>query len=308
MTKIGFVPSGFIGDRLLTTSAMAVIKRHYPDSELYLYLSSDFWYMDEVLMSTGVVSGILRTQEELKTQCDVVLEMPHCEFSKNPVRVYCESIIDGLPMNADLTPAFVDISKLTYRTSHTESPRPYITYQIDWQHRTSLNVATIIDALVSAGFECRVVGMIGHQSNSAPVGSEQFLLEDKERRLTFNETMRSIAGAELHLCMNGGTAMFAGYVGTRCAMTTDWFYIRHNPHNLDSFSFLNWIKQTPRDVSGNPIHHMFNPLITEEQVITETFKLVDGVRGTRMLPPNVIKYPELMKYFSTNSSIPAFNY
>ena len=106
--------------------------------------------------------------------------------------------------------------------------------------------------------------------------------------------------------MNGGTAMFAGYVNTRCAMTTDWFYIRHNPHNLDSYAFLNWMKQTPRDMSGNPIHHMFHPLVTEDDVIKETLKLLEGVRGTRELPPNLIKHPDLIQYFASNSSIPPF--
>jgi hypothetical protein len=306
VSKILFIPHGFIGDRLLTTSAMAVTKRYNPDAELYLYLAPEFWYMDEVLMSTGVVSGIIKNKEEINSGWDNVLQMPHCEFSTNPVRVYCESFIDGLPMNADLTPAFIDTSNLRVRQEEAIPTTPYITYQVDWQNRTSLNVVKVIDALVRRGIKCKAVGKMGHQSNSAPVNSDEFLRQDEERRLTFNETMKLIAGAELHLCMNGGTAMFAGYVNTRCAMTTDWFYIRHNPQNLDSYAFLNWMKQTPRDMSGNPIHHMFHPLVTEDDVIKETFKLMDGVNGIRELPPNLIKYPELIQYFASNSSIPPF--
>ncbi len=306
MSKLLFMPHGFIGDRLLTTSAMAVTKRYDPDSKLYFYLSPEFWYMDEVILSTGVVDGIVKTKEETESGWDAVLQMPHCEFSTNPVRVYCESFLDGLPMNADLTPAFMDTSKLSVRETFSQPSGPYITYQVDWQNRTSVNVANVIDQLVRRGIKCKAVGKVGHQSNLHSVGSEEFNIQDRERRMNFNETIKLIAGAELHLCMNGGTAMFAGYVNTRCAMTTDWFYIRHNPLNLDSYAFLNWIKQTPRDMSGNPIHHMFHPLITENQLVEETIRLLEGQRGVRALPPNVEKRPELMQYFMNNSNIPPF--
>ncbi len=60
-------------------------------------------------------------------------------------------------------------------------------------------------------------------------------------------------------------------------------------------------------MSGNPIHHMFNPLATEDEIITETFRLLEGVRGTRQLPPNLITHPQLMQHFISNTSVPAFN-
>ena len=306
MSNILFIPHGFIGDRLLTTSAMAVTKRYHPEAKLYYYLSPEFWYMDEVILSTGVVDGIVRHESEIHSGWDSVLRMPHCEFSTNPVRVYCESFIDGLPMNADLTPAFIDPSKLTTSEHFSLPPSPYITYQVDWQNRTSSNVTYIIDSLVRGGVKCKAVGKFGHQSNSHALDSDAFKLQDRERRINFNETIKLIAGAQLHLCMNGGTAMFAGYVHTRCAMTTDWFYIRHNPLNLDAYAFLNWIKQTPRDMSGNPMHHMFNPLITEDEIVSEIFKLLDGQRGVRNMPPNIVKYPNLIQHFLDNSSIPPF--
>lgn len=307
MSKILFIPHGFIGDRLLTTSAMAVAKRYYPELKTYLYLSPDFWYMDEVLLSTGVVDGIVRNKEQIKQEgWDSVLEMPHCEFGTNPVRVYCESFIENLPINADLTPAYVNTDKLNTRQTFSVNQGEYITYQVDWQNRTSLNVLKIIDKLIQLGIKCVAVGKMGHQANYVQFESEEFISEDKERRFSFNETMKLIAGAKLHLCMNGGTAMFAGYVNTRCAMTTDWFYIRHNETRLDPYAYLNWIKQTPRDMSGNPIHHMFNPVITEEELVTEVLKLLQGINGTFTLPPNLVKYPELLQYFASNSNIPTF--
>lgn len=307
MSDMLFVPNGFIGDRLLTTSAMAVLKKFYPETKTFMYLSPDFWYMDEVLMATGVVDGIVKDESELTNdRWDNVIPMPHCRFDTNPVRVYAESFIENLPMNADLSPALVDVNKLTMRDVFHMPAIPYITYQIDWQHRTSLNVLRIINMLVSRGIKCVPVGKDIPQRNLAHPNSEQFLLQEKERRFSFNETMKLISQASLHLCMNGGTAMFAGYVGTRCAMTTDWFYIRHNEMRLDPYAYLNWIKQTPRDMSTNPMHHMFNPVITEEELVEEVFKLLKIQAGEIPMPPNLVKHPELFRYFETNTNIPVF--
>lgn len=107
--------------------------------------------------------------------------------------------------------------------------------------------------------------------------------------------------------MNGGTAMFAGYVHTRCAMTTDWFYIRHNEQKLDAYMYLNWIKQTPRDMSGEVKHHMFNPLITEEELIKEALFLYQCELDSPLtLPPNLINYPQLMDKMVNNYNSPIF--
>lgn len=307
MSNVLFVPNGFIGDRLLTTSAMAVVKRYYPEMKTSLYLSPDFWYMDEILLATGVVDGIVRDDAELvNDKWDNVIPMPHCRFDTNPVQVYTESFIENLPIGADLSPALIDVSKLSVRDLFHMPVSPYITYQVDWQNRTSLNVLKVINELVRKGIKCVSVGKDIPQRNLAKTDSEEFAMEERERRYSINETMKLIAGATLHLCMNGGTAMFAGYVNTRCAMTTDWFYIRHNEKRLDPYAYLNWIKQTPRDMSTNPKHHMFNPVITEDELIVEVIHLLNSELGEFRLPPNLVKHPELFQYFERNASVPAF--
>lgn len=307
MSNVLFVPNGFIGDRLLTTSAMAVVKRFYPEMKTFLYLSPDFWYMDEVLLATGVVDGIIRDDSELTSdKWENVIPMPHCRFDTNPVQVYTESFIENLPMSADLSPALIDASKLSVRGLFHMPTHPYITYQVDWQNRTSLNVHKVINELVRRGINCIPVGKDIPQRNLAKKDSEEFMMEERERRYSINETIKLISGATLHLCMNGGTAMFAGYVNTRCVMTTDWFYIRHNEKRLDPYAYLNWIKQTPRDMSTDPKHHMFNPVITEEELITEVLHLFKSELGEVRLPPNLVKYPDLFQYFERNTSVPAF--
>jgi hypothetical protein len=305
MYKVLFVSTGFIGDRLLTTSAMAVAKRYYPDIKTYYYLSSDFSYMNEVLLSTGIVDGIITDKTEIDGRWDSVFTMPHCRFDTNPVRVYCESFIENLPIDADLTPAFVDVTKLNTSENFTIPTTDYITYQVDWQNRTSLDVELIISLLQNKGITCIPVGSLQKQQNEFSFGSNEFIQQEQLRRYSLNETFKLIAGAKMHLCMNGGTAMFSGYVHTRCAMTTDWFYIRHNERRLDPYAYLNWIKQTPRDMSGNPIHHMFNPNITEEELVTEVSHMLTCMHDF-ILPPNLIKYPQLIDFFVRNDSV-SFN-
>lgn len=304
-TKLLFIPHGFIGDRLLTTSAMAVTKRLYPDVETHFFLSPEFGFMDEVILATGVVDGLVRDEKEIDGRWDSVLQMPHCRFDTNPVRVYCESFIENLPMNTDLTPAFIDVSKLSVSSMFQTPTRPYLSYQVDWQNRTSTNVSLVRDLLVRRGLSLRAVGSDQPQHNSARVGTDEFTFQENARRHLLNETMKIISGAELHLCMNGGTAMFAGYVKTRSAMTTDWFYIRHNEQQLDPLAYLNWLKQTPRDMSGDLMHHMFHPLITEEELVSEVVNMLRWKEQLE-LPPNFVQYPELIDYFRTNSSIPPF--
>lgn len=307
MSKVLFVPNGFIGDRLLTTSAMGVLKRFFPDVKTHIYLSPDFWYMDEVLWATSVVDGIVRDSAELSSsEWENVIPMPHCRFDTNPVEVYVQSFTENLPMDADLSPALIDTNKLSTREIFHMPTTPYITYQVDWQNRTSLNILKVINMLIERGIKCVPVGKDIPQRNLANIDSEEFTLQERERRYSFNETMKLIDKATLHLCMNGGTAMFAGYVNTRCAMTTDWFYIRHNEKQLDPYAYLNWIKQTPRDMSGNPMHHMFNPIITEEELVKETIDLLKLQAGNRPMPPNLVKHPELFHYFETNTNIPSF--
>lgn len=306
MHKVLFVSNGFIGDRLLTTSAMAVAKRYYPDIKTYYYLSSDFSYMNEVLLSTGVVDGIVTDPNEIDSRWDSVFNMPHCRFDRNPVRVYCESFIENLPIDADLTPAFIDVSKLKTSNGFNIPSGVYVTYQVDWQNRTSTNVNKVINTLRDKGINCIPVGSLQKQQNQFLPGTNEFIEQENLRRFTLNESFKLIDGAKMHLCMNGGTAMFAGYVNTRCAMTTDWFYIRHNENRLDPYAYLNWIKQTPRDMSTNVIHHMFNPVITDEELIEEVLKLLKISLGEMPLPPNLVKHPEVMEHFRTNTSIPAF--
>jgi hypothetical protein len=308
MPNILFKPNGFIGDRLLTTSAMTVAKRYYPDVKTYIFLDQSFWYMDDVLMSTGIVDGIVRSEEHISSiQWDSMFTMPACRFDTNPVQVYCESFIENLPANSDLTPSFIDVNKLPVRDLFSTPTIPYITYQVDWENKTCLNVRKIIDTLVQNGIHCVPVGRIGAQANDLHALHKDFKLQEDERRYNLNETIKLISGATLHLCMNGGTAMFAGYVKTRCAMTMDWFYIRHNEQKMDSYSYINWIKQTPKDMSGDNKHHMFNPLITESQLIEETLKLVDSELHPRLqLPPNLIEHPELLDRLINNYNSPIF--
>jgi hypothetical protein len=299
MSNILFVPDGFIGDRLLTTSAIAVAKRYLPEHKMHLYLTPEFGYMDEVLMSTGVVDGLVLNQQIVSSEWDSVLTMPHCRFDTNPIKVYCESFMQNLPMDADLSPAFIDISKLSVSSTFELPTTPYITYQVDWQNRTSVNVSLIINKLTELGITCVPVGSMQQQKNQLPPNSPEFLQITEERRHSLNETLVLIAKAQLHLCMNGGTAMFAGYVHTRCAMTTDWFYIRHNENRLDPYAYLNWIKQTPRDVSNNPMHHMFNPVITEVELVEEVTRMLTSM-STFVMPPNLIKHPEFLDFFIRN--------
>jgi hypothetical protein len=51
---------------------------------------------------------------------------------------------------------------------------------------------------------------------------------------------------------------------------------------------------------------MFNPVITEEELVEEVFKLLKIQAGEIPMPPNLVKYPQLIEYFKNNTSIPIF--
>lgn len=300
MTKFLFVPLGFIGDRLYATSAIAVTKRYYSDIQAFYYSEPRFSFLDELLLSTGVVDGIIHDEKEIDGRWSNVIQMPVCKTDENPVKTYCESFMENLPSNADLTPAFIDISKVSVSPEFKRPTGEYVTYQVDWQNRTNLNVSYIIDELTKRGVQCVPVGKVGNESRNLYMpGSPDFIREENLRKLMINEAAHLIAGARFHLGMNGGTAAIAAYTNTRCGITTDWHYVRHNELNLDHNAYMNWLRLIPREVSNNPMHHMFNPTITEDRLIMETMDILTGQK----LPPNLIKYPQMMQYFATNTPI-----
>ena len=300
MSKIVFVPLGFIGDRLYATSAITVAKRYYPDLTAYYYSEPRFSFLNELLLSTGVIDEILHDEKRLTEGWDNVIEMPVCKTHENPVKTYCESFIENLPSDADLTPAFIDLSKVSVSPIFVKPTTPYITYQLDWQNRTALNVEYIINALTQQNIQCIAVGKTGNESrNLYQPGTPQFIAEELNRTQLINETAHLIGGASFHLGMNGGTAAIAAYTNTRCGITTDWHYVRHNELNLDHRAYMNWLRLIPREVSGNTKHHMFCPTITEDQLIYETLDILSG----KKLPPNLVKYPQMMQYFAANSPI-----
>ena len=300
MTKILFVPLGFIGDRLYATSAIAVAKRYYSDIQAFYYSEPRFSFLNELLLSTGVIDGLVHDEKEINGSWDNVIQMPVCKTDENPVKTYCESFIENLPSNADLTPAFIDISKVSVSPEFKRPIGKYITYQLDWQNRTNLNVTYIINELTKQGIQCIPVGKSGNESrNLYTPGSPEFMHEENLRKYMINEMTHLIAGAMFHLGMNGGTAAIAAYTNTRCGITTDWHYVRHNELNLDHRAYMNWLRLIPREVGNNPNHHMFSPTITEDRLIEETLDILTGQK----LPPNLVKYPQMMQYFATNSPI-----
>jgi hypothetical protein len=300
MTKILFIPLGFIGDRFYATSAIAVVKRYYPDIQAYYYSEPRFSFLNELLLSTGVIDGIVHSESEIDNRWDNVVQMPVCRTDENPVKTYCKSFMENLPMDADLTPAFIDVSKVPVSPEFKLPTTPYVTYQVDWQNRTSLNVEYILAKLAAHGVKCVPVGRKGNESrNLYEPGSPKFIEEENSRRIMINEATHLIAGATFHLSMNGGTAAIAAYTNTRCGITTDWHYVRHNELRLDQRAYMNWMKLIPREVGNNPKHHMFNPNITEDQLVEETMDILTGQK----LPPNLMRYPQMMQYFSTNLPI-----
>lgn len=60
-------------------------------------------------------------------------------------------------------------------------------------------------------------------------------------------------------------------------------------------------------MSGEVKHHMFNPLITEEELIKEALFLYQCELDSPLtLPPNLINYPQLMDKMVNNYNSPIF--
>lgn len=268
MDSVLLVPHGWLGDRFFTTSVGTVLKRYLPNVKVYFLSTPEFSYMDDILGSFDSIDKILTREEASKMEFDYAFEMPHTDHSESPVKTYCRSILQVEDFDSlDFTPELIKKETLDKLTSFTKPFDKYVTYQIDWQHRTRLNVDYIINELKSQGVNCVPIGKHGlsNQGNSI------------ENKLYFHDTLTKIANANYHLSMLGGTAVMATYVNTPTLLSMDHYYYKHNEHNYDVDKFMEWWGLWPNTIAQTNIHHMFHPFETEDGFIRYTLEKVNAV-------------------------------
>ena len=199
------------------------------------------------------------TNEEVKqTKFDYVFQMPHTDHSESPVKTFCRSILQVENFDdLDFTPELLDKGKLLSLTNFTKPFEKYITYQVDWQLRTRLNVDYIIESLVKNGINCVPIGKYGLSNDGTP----------SENRELFHDTLVKIAHANYHISMLGGTAVMATYVNTPTMLSMDHYFYKHNEHNYDVDKFMEWWGLWPNTIAQTDIHHLFHPFETEDKII-----------------------------------------
>jgi hypothetical protein len=268
VVKILLIPHGWLGDRFFTTSVGTVLKRYMGDVEIYFLSTPEFSFMDDILESFDSVDKVVTHQEAAQMQFDYVFEMPHTDHSESPVKTYCRSILQVNEFDSlDFTPELIKKETLLGLTDFVQPFDKYITYQVDWQLRTRLNVDYIIKELISSGVNCVPIGKHGLSNQGNQI----------ENKLSFHNTLTKIAHASYHLSMLGGTAVMATYVNTPTMVSMDHYYYKHNEHNYDVDKFMEWWGLWPNTIAQTNIHHMFHPFQTENQIIQYTLEKVNSI-------------------------------
>jgi hypothetical protein len=83
----------------------------------------------------------------------------------------------------------------------------YITYEIDWQNRTKLNVEYIINKLKT-------------YINIIPIGGDRFTSDPNP----LIESAKILSNSKLHLGMNGGTTHLAAFSGAKIICDSNYMY------------------------------------------------------------------------------------
>jgi hypothetical protein len=260
VAKILLIPYGWLGDRFFTTSVATVLKR-YMDCEIYFLSMPEFAFMDEVLLSFDSIDYVIPHEKAVDIEFDYVFQMPHTNHAENPVVTFCRTILQTDEFDQlDFSPELIKKETLLALSNFEKPHEQYVTYQIDWQNRTRLNVEYILNKLRDHGISCVPIGKHG-LSNQGNI---------EENKKSFHEALVKIAHANYHLSMLGGTAVMATYVDTPTLTTFDWHWNKHNDYNYDVETFMEWWKLVPKSISDSTNHHMFNPYITEDQFIEHT--------------------------------------
>lgn len=258
MSNILLIPHGWLGDRLFTTSVGTVLKRYMGEVKVHIMSTPEFSFMDEILESFDSVHKVVTPLEASEIQFDYAFKMPHTDHSESPIKTYCRSILQVDEFDElDFTPELISKDTLNRLNNFVKPFDKYITYQIDWQQRTRLNVEYIINNLTGSGVNCVAIGKYGL--------SNQGNVEDNKK--LFHETLTTIAHADYHLSMLGGTAVMATYVNTPTMVSMDHYYYKHNEHNYDVDRFMEWWGLWPNTIAQTTIHHMFHPFKTEDEII-----------------------------------------
>jgi len=261
MGNILLIPHGWLGDRFFTTSVGTVLKRYMPNVKVYMLSTPEFSFMDDILGSFDSIDKILTSVEASTMEFDYAFEMPHTDHSESPVKTYCRSILQVEDFSTlDFTPELIKKETLLKLTNFTKPHDRYVTYQIDWQQRTRLNVNSIIEKLMDNGVNCVPIGKLGLSNQGNPI----------DNKLSFHDTLTKIAHADYHLSMLGGTAVMATYVNTPTMVSMDHYYYKHNEHNYDVDGFMKWWGLWPNTIAQTNIHHMFHPFETEGGVVQYT--------------------------------------
>ncbi len=227
-----------MGDTLFAVPMAEVIKKKYPQSKIDFFL--DYPSMKDLISLTPEINNIVRTSEGY----DLVFNMPHTNIFENPLKTYALTI----------DPEIKDISFKKIPYTSREIPN-YITYQIDWQNRTKLNVSLIINEL-NKYVECIPVG----KNSSIIYGNEE------ENKLIFNKSIKTILNSKLHLGMLGGINVLSSYLGTPTFTTLD----HHFSSPLNNFhpdEFYSKIQIIPSIWCNDKKHFEFHPNVTEDEVI-----------------------------------------
>lgn len=268
MVNILLIPHGWVGDRFFTTSVGTLFKRYMSDVRVYMLSTPEFSFMDDVLNSFDSIDKMVTHQEAAEMSFDYAFTMPHTDHSESPVKTYCRSIFTTENFDElDFTPELLKKESLLRLTNFTKPFDKYITYQIDWQLRTRLNVKYIISELLNRGVNCLPIGKHG-LSNQGDLN---------ENKLLFHDTLTKIAHASYHLSMLGGTAVMATYVNTPTMVSMDHYYYKHNEHNYDVDRFMEWWGLWPNTIAQTNIHHMFHPFDTEDKVISYVLEKVNSL-------------------------------
>jgi hypothetical protein len=266
VAKILLIPHGWLGDRLFTTSVGTVLKRYMDDVEIYFLSTPEFSYMDTVLESFASIDKVVTHEEASQIEFDYAFQMPHTDHSESPVKTFCRSILQVENFGElDFTPELITKDTLLNLNDFTTPFDNYITYQVDWQQRTRLNVDYIINKLKERCVNCVPIGKYGLSNQGDP----------KENRTFFHQTLTTIAHANYHISMLGGTAVMATYVNTPTIVSMDHYYYKHNEHNYPVDKFMEWWGLWPNTIAQTNIHHMFHPFQTEDDIIQYTIQRIE---------------------------------